>query len=167
MLLAMILMFAVQPSQDPLAPAASGMLQCYTPNVEARTCRAMAAYRPNSAGGYDNTAIVLAASDPVAILETVSQVIVREGAVCGFLRREDIVAGSLRIDGELLADRDAAPLLERIASALAALEGQEICTTYIPSGDHLIARATVGGSSMGPDDIVIWVSPQDGYRVAP
>ena len=44
---------------SPIAPAAQGQLQCYTPDVARRTCRSLAAYKSKANGAIDNTAIVL------------------------------------------------------------------------------------------------------------
>src|SRR4051812_34677615 len=41
---------------DPLAPAASGQLQCYRPDDRMRTCQSIATYEPIGGNRYSETA---------------------------------------------------------------------------------------------------------------
>jgi hypothetical protein len=46
--------------------------------------------------------------------------------------------------------------------------GKEICTRYEADGSGLVAKVTIAGAdSPAPDQPVKWVSPKDGYTVAP
>lgn len=170
MILAMALLAAQAQGTDPLAPAANGAMQCYTPNVSAKTCRSMASYTRNPDGSYRNVATVLLATDNDFTLELATTVTVRAGAVCGTIKREDLMGGTLRINGQMLPADQAAPLLTRIAAgfdSIGMLES-EICTRYTPDGDGLKAEATLNGTPR-PDTAqhVIWVTPGEGYKVAP
>jgi hypothetical protein len=156
------------PSIDPLSPAASGQVQCYQPDEQKKTCRSIASYRAVGRSTYSNTAVVLLSEAPPVILETTAPVTVRQGAVCGAIRAEDIAAGKLRVSGRLFDDVEAAPLLARVAEAMKALINKQICTSYEASGDGLTARASIDGRYRADmDQRVKWVHPGDGYKVAP
>jgi hypothetical protein len=153
---------------DPLLPARSGQLQCHMPDVARKTCRALAGYRPADGGGYSNSATILVAAEPVVTMTTVTPVRVVAGAVCGTIRAEDIAQGTLAVDGANLPADQAGPILGQIATAMAAMIGHEICTRYEPAGGGLLtARATIDGVSRPETQQVLWVRPEDGYRVAP
>jgi hypothetical protein len=61
----------------------------------------------------------------------------------------------------------AAQLREAMAARMSGLFGEEICTTYVASGDDMMAHATIGGERGDPPEPVIWVRPDEGYRVEP
>lgn len=152
---------------DPLAPALRGQLQCYEPDVAHRTCQSLAGYAPDAHGGYRNTARVLLSKAPRITFEIVTPVVVKEGAVCGSIRKADIDAGIVRRDESTLTGTMAQSIRDAVSGVLAAVTDHEICTRYVADGDHWIARGTLDGAANGlPEQTVIWVSPEDGYRVA-
>ncbi|ESQ89637.1 hypothetical protein ABAC460_12265 [Asticcacaulis sp. AC460] len=152
---------------DPLAPVQYGQVQCYSPDAATKTCNSIARYTPNS-GGYTNTATILLSSRPAVTMTTSTQVQVRDGAVCGTLRDEDIEAAKVKVDGRGLSSGEASLVVSAVADAVNDYVGQEICTTYVAAGDGLTAKASVQGTPQPElDQPVIWVSPSDGYKVAP
>ncbi len=152
---------------DPLAPAASGQMQCYAP-TDHKTCASLAGYTSNGDGSYANVAMVLLSKEPVVVMRTTTPVAIKAGAVCGAIRKADIAGGSLSVNGQAMAADKAAPILDRIAGQLGAILDHEICTTYVPAGAGFIAKATMDGKPQpDQDQKVIWVSAADGYTVAP
>ena len=88
--------------------------------------------------------------------------------MCGFVRREDILAGTLRIDGAIVEPEKAKPILERVVQAMAPMADKEICTTYEPFGDDFTAKVSIAGTYWpDQDEAVKWISPAEGYRVTP
>lgn len=152
---------------DPLGPAKVGWIQCYDPDTAHKTCGSLSTYRDNGDGTYANIAAVLISSNPPAILQTITPVSVQAGAVCGEIKPEDITAGTLTLNGSLYAADAAAPILAKIQTAMSSLYGHQICTTYAASGKDLTATVTFDGQPHPPDSQVRWVSPDDGYHVAP
>ena len=154
------------PTPDPLAPAASGMLQCYAPDTERHLCQSLAGYRKRADGSYDNAATVMLSPSPPVVMETVTPVTIDAGAVCGAIRTQDIDAAVISVNGQKLSDADATTARSRIATAMAALVGKRICTTYVPDGAQLVAKATIDGEAQpAMDQKVIWVAPTDGFHV--
>jgi len=159
---------AVPPAADPLAPAKSGMVQCYEPDRVSRTCRSIAAYRRESDGGWINTATILPDPTQPLTMDIETPVTLRDGAVCGTVRREQALAAKLRyFDRPVPADH-ALPLLVQITDAMGSAINREICTIYVPVAAGFVARARITGSAaVFPDQRVIWVRPDAGFRVLP
>ncbi len=152
--------------QDPLAPAQSGMVQCYDPDSVSRTCRSIAAYRRSRDGAWTNIATILADPNLPVTLEMEIPVAVRDGAVCGTLRREDVLGAKLAMLDRTVPPGRALPLLTQIADAMAGVIDREVCTRYVPAPGGLVARAHISGiSAVFPEQRVIWVRSDAGYRV--
>jgi len=173
MLLAVVMMAltasaSASASVDPLDPAKGGNVQCYMPDEQRRTCRSIASFVQINSSTYANKAMVLIAKEGPVILETVTPVILKAGAVCGFIRGEDIRAGKLYIAQGLLPASKATPLLAQLAQSSSWINGVEICTTYVPTKDGLTAKVAYDGEYQeNSDQRVKWVRPGDGYSVAP
>lgn len=149
---------------NPLGPAEKGQLQCYRPNVEKKTCQSIAAYQRTAPGAYDNKAVIPVANDTT--LETHTPVVIKGGAVCGSIRSQDMIAGTLRVSGKVIDPTTAKPILERIAQGVGPLADKEICTRYEPTGADLVAKISIAGTYRADqDEVVKWISPSDGYTV--
>lgn len=168
-LLAILLSGAAPVADDPLAPAQSGHVQCFGPDRAAHTCQALTVLKRNPDRSWTTT--VTTAPDPTQplTLEVSSIVVVRDGAVCGTVRREDMLAGRVRYFGRPVPASRALPMLVRLADALGPATGREVCTRFEPGADGLIARGTITGSPQAtvPDQTMIWVRPDAGFHVGP
>lgn len=168
MILALLATMAVASSYpDPLAPAADGKMQCYTPNAERKTCRSIGAYSANGDGTFTNTATILLSSEPVIVMESLTPVSIKAGAVCGTLKAEQVAAARLTMNGKALPAEEAQPILTQISTAMQNVFGKEICTTYVPSGEDFVTKVTIDGAASWGNDTVKRVAPGDGYTVAP
>ena len=169
MVLAMLSMSpTAMPAADPLEPAHSRQLQCYEPNEERKTCRSLASYKRLSDNRYTNTALVLISAAGPATLETETPVEVKSGAVCGAIRRDDILKGKLVVGGRALPPNEASPILAQIAQSMASVEGKEICTRYVPAAAGSTAKVSIDGAYQATmDQRVKWVKLSDGYSVSP
>jgi hypothetical protein len=166
LLVALIAASATDVDTSPLTKSDGGFVQCYEPDDTAKTCRSIAAYRRSGAGTWDNIAIVSIDPGHPVSFETITPVSVKNGAVCGYIRLADLLKGKLRVSGEALPDDKAAPVLAKIAAAMAPMLNREICTTYVQRQGSLVATATVGGlTTPVPDQRVRWILPSDGYTV--
>lgn len=153
----------------PLTPAATGQIQCYVPDTAKKTCASMAYYVARDDGSFDNRAVVLINKAPAVTLDTTTRVTIKNGAVCGALRAEDIAAGKVTAGGRTMTADEASPVLNSITQALTPVIGHEICTAFVPDASgKLTAQATMDGQRQAEQDQpVLWVSPSDGYTVAP
>lgn len=156
-------------TMDALAPARHGELQCYTPNTQAKTCGALAGYTFGAHGDITNTGDVAIYPNPVIVVHMTNRVEVRNGAVCGPMRQEDIDHATFTIDGQPATEEQNASMRTQFAQAAASMINVDVCTSYTPAPDGTLrAEATVDGTAH-PEmaQTVIWVHPGDGYTVAP
>lgn len=152
----------------PLAPAGNGMAQCYAPNKAQKTCASMATYHQNADGSFTSKSLILISKSPQALLEMNTRVAVRNGAVCGTIQESDITSAKLTVSDTEVAPDQAKPVLAQIAQGMAGIIGHEICTSYMKSGSGVMAKSTIDGvPKPEQDQVVLWVSPADGYTVAP
>lgn len=153
---------------DPLANAREGQLQCYKPDTARKSCGALSGYTFNKDGSISNQAQVLLSPQPLVTMRTVSPVSMKGEAVCGVARKQDIDTATILVDGSPLPEDKAVEARNQISAAMQGLQGQEICTTYVAEGDHLITKITMNGQPK-PEftQTVIWVKPTDGYTVSP
>ncbi len=154
---------------SPLTPAADGQAQCYLPDTARKTCTSMAYYVARSDGGFDNKAVVLINKAPAVTIETTTRVTIKDNAVCGAIRAEDIAAGKVTVQDRVMTSEEASPVLNSITQAMTPVIGHEICTAFVPDASgKLTAQATMDGKRQAEQDQpVLWVSPSDGYTVAP
>lgn len=153
---------------DVLAPAREGAMQCYTPNIERRTCRAIATYTFAADGAIDSGGHAVISPQPVIIMTANSPVVVRDGAVCGPFTLADLERATFTVDGRPASLEETAFIREQVAQAPGIID-TEVCSTYtLTEGGVYRTEATVDGVAQ-PDftDTVIWVRPEDGYTVAP
>jgi len=166
MLLFSVLIAASATTSNPLTPTEKGELQCYRPDVQKKTCQSIASYQLTGPGTYDNKAVVAVSNE--ATLETHTPVVVKGDAVCGYIRAEDMRAGTLRLGGQVVPPDRAQPVLERIAQSVASLADKEICTRYKPSGADFTAKVSIAGAYRPDQDVTVkWILPSDGYTVTP
>lgn len=153
---------------DPLAEARSGQLQCYKPDMTNKTCMALSGYSFTSSGQITNNADVLLSPQPLVVMRTSSPVFVKGEAVCGVMRTHDLDTAQILVNGAPLPEDKAAGVRSQLAAAFQPQIGKEICTTYAPAGDKLSAHVAVDGvANPAFDQQVVWVKPEDGFRVSP
>jgi hypothetical protein len=165
-ILAAVTIAQAQELQPPIAQAASGQLQCYQPNIASKTCRSIAGYR-TTVDGIVNTATVMLSAKPLITMETVTPVEIKNGQVCGKLRAHDFETAKLLMDGSPVNAEIDEALRKQLSAGLQSEFGHEICTAYIADGGGFIAKATDNGVPVPGKQRLIWVSPGDGYKVAP
>jgi hypothetical protein len=159
---------AAAPLGAPLAPASSGRLQCYGPNVTQRTCQSLAGYATGAGGEIENTASAMVLANPLVVMRTVSPVTIKAEQVCGEIREQDVQSADFTVDGAPATTVQSARLRAKMLAAMQRLLGRQICTAYVPAGGSFVATATVDGvRDPNFDQRVVWVSRGDGYSVGP
>jgi hypothetical protein len=150
----------------PLAPAAQGKVQCFSPNTAARTCQSIGAYRITPAGAIENEAIVMVSTSPLVVMTTVAPVQIKAGADCGVMLAKYLTSATFTVDGRPLDAAQTAKLRAAFTEAMRATLGHEICVSYRPQGEGVLATSTLDGTPRPEmDQKVLWVSPADGWRV--
>ena len=153
---------------DPLAPARAGSLQCYGPHMVSKTCSALAGYTFNDDGTITDQASVMVSPDQFIVMKTNSPVTIKGDAVCGALRKADIAAAKIYMHGQMMSPDEAIQVRMQLEAVMAPRFDKEVCTTYQPYNDKFYAHVTIDGvPDPGSSDYVLWVKPDDGYKVAP
>jgi hypothetical protein len=164
--LAAVTVAQAQDLPPPIAQAASGQMQCYQPNTANKSCRSLAGYRM-TVDGIANTAVAMLSAKPLITMETVTRVEIKDGRVCGKTHPHDIEVAKFLMNGSPVSAQIAETLQKQLMAGLQSEFDHEICTGYIPDGAGFIAKATDNGVPIPTEPRVIWVSPGDGYKVAP
>jgi len=159
---------ALAQNLGPIAPAAEGKLQCYSPDVVARTCAGIGSFRFAANGVIENQGEALLSRSPAIVMRSVYTVRIKGRLECVKVRPRDLASASFVVDGRLASPAEAAALRSDIRAANSSVIGREACEGYLPNGEVLTARMIVGGTPRPDlDRKMIWVSPSDGYQVAP
>ena len=157
-----------QSDADPLAPAREGKVQCYKPDVGKKTCMAISAFLPQADGSWVNKATALLDPAQGITMTTNSVVQATPTGVCGTVTRDDILKGSLTMGGGELPAEQGKPILEMVATAIEGMGmiGKPSCSAFAPDGDALKSTVTIDGVAKPEfSQRVIWVSPDEGYKV--
>ena len=101
-------------------------------------------------------------------MTTVAPIVVKANQVCGSIRPRDIDVARFALGDRPADPAQTATLRQQMQSVMRGFFGHEICSTYVPADESLLAKVTVDGASQPTmDQRVIWVSPTDGYKVSP
>ncbi len=154
---------------DPLGPARSGQLQCFTPDTSRKVCDALAAYTFGPASAMQVRAdILMAPASLLIVMRTSTSVEVRSGAICGRVRARDIEAATFTIAGRPVPQQMVQLASPQILSVMRSHLNQQICATFVPNGASFRTEVAIDGAAR-PDisDTFIWVRPNEGYAVGP
>lgn len=159
---------ALAQSGDVLAPARQGQVQCFVPNAAAKTCQSIGSYAFNANGVIDNVSETLIMPQPVVVMRASSPVVVRNNAICGPLTEADIARATFTIDGRPATEQETANIRAGLTQQLAPMFNVDMCVSVTAVDGGYRADSTVGGAAR-PDlaQPMLWVRPEDGYRVAP
>jgi len=169
---AALILAAAQPVPavtDPLGPARSGQLQCFTPDTSRKMCRALAGYAWGPGGVIQIRAgILMAPTNLLIVMRTSTSVEVRSGAVCGHVRARDIEASTYTIAGRPVPQQMVQLVSPQILSVMRSHLDQEICSTFVANGSAFTTQLTIDGVAHPEiSETFIWVRPNEGYAVGP
>lgn len=152
----------------PLSPAAEGKIQCFGYDRARKTCNSMASYAAGPGDTIENTSTLLIARDPPIVMTSISPVTIEGERVCGAIRAEDLQTATFLVSGAPPPEDVAATLRDGLLKAMTAMIGKRACVTFVPDGGDFVARATMDAVPQpDSDQPVIWVSPGEGWKVAP
>jgi len=149
-----------------LALADEGVLMCYRPNVRRKTCESTGFFERMGEGvytSYDTLALGVGIT-----LDMESPMWLQNGALCGPMREQDVMTGTLRMNGQAVAPGLARPVLYQVVQRLNSMIGQEICAWFEPAGDDYVIKASIDGEYQPEFDRPMKIiGASDGYRVTP
>lgn len=159
-----MLLQAAAAAVDPIAPAWQGSVQCHNPDRDQKTCQSIGSYTRAADGTIQNTAVVLLNPQPAIVMTSMAPVEIKAGAVCGKISSPD--AGAFTVNGAPASADVTATLRAAVATTTSSIADREICTSYVPDADALMAQVRVDGVRRPDFDMrVLWVDPSEGFVV--
>lgn len=154
---------------EQMAPAKQGMLQCQMPNLESKTCFSLTTVRQTGPSTYSlKTDMLVDAAGPV-IASIRSIVSVRGSEICQVMNPNELAGAEFTFDGRPLAGAEAADYGARLRGDFAGLAGHRVCTQIVPGEQGVVTViGTLDGKRIPVGDYEMkWVTPGDGWKVAP
>ena len=153
---------------DVLGQSQSGKMMCVNPDPATKTCSSIISYKPQKDGSLLETGEVLISPGQSLTFEMSSLVKARGGAMCGTVGLADMQKGRLRMNGTLFPpDRNEAAL-QKFIERLKPMAGREACEALRIQDGQLKKFGQVERVDLNlPGKPVSWISPADGYKVAP
>ena len=170
MLLMALLALAGAPQDvGPLEPGRAGKLQCYGPNVAAKTCTAIGSYRFEADGTIFNDARNQINASPAVVLHATGRVYLKDGAECARSENRAEEITGIDVDGTPLQGDQFQMARQQIAANISAVLGDgEFCSTYHPNPDGSL-RATVAINGVERPEFestVLWIDADAGWTLA-
>ncbi|MES2989231.1 MAG: hypothetical protein V4808_15120 [Pseudomonadota bacterium] len=148
---------------DPLAPARAGKIQCVTPNEATKTCMGLSTYKINADGSFETSTTLLIAPTPLITMTVKSPGTVKDGALCGPVRKADFEAAAIEQDGQPANEAMAGAVRSQVAGAIAAMDGKMGCGTEAADGTVTVTLDGVARPDMTQK--TKWVDPSEGYKL--
>jgi hypothetical protein len=158
---------ASPPETDMLAQFRSGKVLCSSPDASTKTCHTIDRLTIRQDGVMMNTGETLIAPDKPITMEVTSQAHFEAGAMCGVISLADIQKGIVRASGVPLPPDRNALVLEKIGQAFQAVLDQPTCESLRVLDGKLVKFGQVQNVDLTLAKPVRWISPDEGYRVAP
>ena len=168
-MLSIAFLVAASSVADQMAPAKQGMVQCQSPDVLFKTCDSLSKVSQIGPDLYRIESEMLVDPDGPVVITEISTVSVQGIQVCDTVRLAEIDQWDVKVAGVPTTAAQAARHRSRIKRQLAFLSGQSICTTVVPGEQNMHnVQATIGGRRVPAFDYAMkWVSPDEGWKVAP
>ena len=149
-------------------PTLDGRLECVAPNVEHRTCKAMAIYRRRADGSIELAATSLANATPMILMKSVGTVTFTRDGMCASGVRQAFEKAEFTIDGVPASASQTARFRSRVVHFGREATNGLVCDHYVATGDNLMDLPTLDGKPV-PEAVqrVLFVSPAEGYSVSP
>lgn len=168
MLAPLVLLLAAAPASDTLDQIGRGKLQCYLPDIDARTCVAIASYTRQAGGSWISVADQLAPIPSSPRMLTRTRVTIEGDTICGPIKRDDILHSEFVLPTGRLPLEDAARVATMLADAMAPVLDRVICTRYQHQHGSIMAEISIDGvrqSSLGQP--IAWIAADAGYTLRP
>lgn len=167
-MLSIALVFTASVAEQ-LAPARQGKLQCLSPIASTKTCDSLSKITQVAPGRYAYEAeILLDADGPVIVVER-GTITVQGSKSCETVRLAELSRLKFKVAGVPASATETARYRTQFKQKFAPLAGQVICSSIGPEeeGAHEVETYLDGRHVVGMDYSMMWVNPNEGWKVAP
>jgi len=157
---------AAEAPRNPLQGNEGSWLLCAEPDDIDKTCRSLSRYTATAEPGrYTEVDWMSVPGLPGLLLEVTTKGYVKDGRLCGIVRRSNFIGARVVRHAEGLTRQQEAAVIRTIGYAY-PFEGKEACAELVPDTLHLTALAYVNGKPF-PEltSTARWVHEGDGYTV--
>ena len=146
----------------------TGKMLCSNPDMNTKTCTAIATFNIGEDGTATETTELLMSPNPPITLEMSVPVEIQGSVNCGKLTIPQMQKGRLRIDGTLLPADQNKEAMAKIIEKLGFMADKRACDELRIEAGQLIKVGQVDGINVNlPGKPVTWIGVEDGFRVAP
>jgi hypothetical protein len=155
--------------KDAFSAARSGALACIIPDASQKRCNTLSRFVFANDGSVESHNDVTMGGPPQVVMSSSILLTLKGDELCGSSAMPaDVQKATFRIDGRPASEEEAASLRAELIGNLSSRSAQTYCLSFHPVGDGYELRTSIDGISR-PEftETVIWVRPDDGYRVGP
>jgi hypothetical protein len=154
----------------PLAAADQGKNACYKPNMDKRTCWVISAYKKRDDGTYEASTKARFHNTTDYESRTTAIISIKAGRLCNTLDKSRIDQARFFHLGDEVIKQDLEDLRAQVIDQLKSKFGKEYCDelTAADANGQIKITSYIDGEQQNSgvtQDTMIWVSPDDGYKL--
>jgi hypothetical protein len=159
---------AASTETDVLANVQAGRMICSNPDDATHTCSTISKYQVLDDRSLLETSEILFSPDQPISFEVQAHITLKNGAICGAMLKADLDKGIVRVSGRPIAADKNQAVLAKLDEEFAPLYGRQTCEVIRIEGGRLLKFGQMDGVDIPlPPKPVRWISPDDGFKVAP
>jgi hypothetical protein len=151
-----------------IGPAADGKVQCFSPDPARKVCASITRFAPGAEGVIGTATTAVIGREPPVTMTTSSADTIEGARLCGVTQAADLVGATFTIAGAPADPAKTETLRDAVAKGMSPLVGHKICLTFVPDGSQFMVHTSLDDLPRPDlDQRMAWVSPADGWKVAP
>ena len=153
---------------DPFASAKKGMLMCYAPDSNMKTCTSFSRLEWDAEGNVWEDGELPISASPRVTVKTKVKASIDGSALCEIVGDATLHAPIFLVDGKPVSEEDYKQYIEVYESRFSQLHGKRVCIDISPYESVFITQVLVDGTPYPSATYRLkWVSPDEGYVLAP
>lgn len=153
---------------DLMTEIRAGKLLCSNPDVSTKTCSAIVIFSVGDDGDIKETTEMLISPSPPITLEMSSPSQIQGSVNCTVLTLPLMQKGRVRVNGAPLPSDQNEAVLSKIIEVMGPMADKRACEELRIEAGQLLKIGQVEGIEVTlPGKPVKWISPEDGFKVAP
>ena len=155
-------------NDDPFASARKGMLMCYAPDSDMKTCAALSRFEWDAEGNVWEDGELPISANPRVTVKTKVKASIEGSTLCEIVDDATPHAPIFLANGKLVSEEDYKQYIEAYQSRFSQLYGKRVCIDISPYESVFITQVSVDGTPYpSATSRMRWVSADEGYVLAP